>query len=550
MNIVELIKTKAKSTPFKKAVIYQNARMNHRGLYSHYTYQDLDRESDALAHTFEKMVIKQKTKVLLFIRPSLEFPLVVFTLFKIGAIPILIDPGMGLKNLLRAIKEVRPDVLIAVPIVHLIRQVFRHVFKSVRLSISTGGFGFFTYSLDKMIRRKQAHGIPKEYPFFHATDEDLAAILFTSGGTGKPKGVCYTHGIFASQVLQLKEIFSLNETDKDMPGFPLFSLTTIAMGVTSVIAPMNPSKPARVDPKLLVDTILEQGVTTLGGSPVIWEKVANYCMEQDIKLPSIKSIMMFGAPVPEKILRDFQIILPAGETYTPYGATECLPVSVISGLEVIHKTSEYSRKGKGTCVGYPAPRTTIKIIQVSDEVISHLHECVFLRPFEIGEIIVTGPQVTPSYYEAAKNTRLAKIYTDQEDVWHRMGDLGYLDDDGKLWFCGRKAHHFAINKTTFYSIPSEAIFNAHPDIKRTALVSLGEDVGIVIERYDRKTRLQDSELLQFKTELLQLAKQEDHTKTIDNFFLHKDFPVDPRHNIKIDRQYLSRYFSQHIEKRL
>jgi len=339
----------------------------------------------------------------------------------------------------------------------------------------------------------------------------------------------------------------------DMPGFPLFCLMTMAMGVTSVIPPMNPSKPARCDPRKLYETINDQGVTTMGGSPAIWERLADYCETKHLRLPSVKHMMMFGAPVPPKILADFRSILINGKAHTPYGATECLPVTTITGDEVIEKTLQESKRGKGTCVGYPAPETEVKVIAQTSEAIKNIGDCKELGPGEVGEIIVSGNQVTPQYYNLRHQTSLAKIAGNEDGrLWHRMGDLGYFDSHGMLWFCGRKAHQIAGASSHFYSIPCEAIFNQHPEIKRTALISIGGKgndckPALVIERKDHKCRLGSKKKRFFKDELLKLAQSYHHTKAIDTFFLHKSFPVDPRHNIKIDRGSLGEHFLQNQE---
>ncbi|MFK7822985.1 MAG: fatty acid CoA ligase family protein [Oligoflexales bacterium] len=553
MNIVELIKIQAKKNPYKKAVIFPNGRdLYRRYTYTHYTYQAIEKDAEALAYSFQQLGVKKGTLVLLFLKPSLEFPLVVFALFKIGAIPIMIDPGMGKKNLLTAIAEVKPQLLIAEPVVHVMRRFYPEQFKSIKNTITTGRFGISASSLRNLLKKGRKLAV---YPFptFSATADDLAAILFTSGGTGKPKGVCYTHGIFATQVRLLKQLFCMSEQDVDMPGFPLFCLMTMAMGVTSVIPPMNPSKPVQCDPRKLFEAINDQGVTTMGGSPAIWERLAGYCKQKNLNLPSVKHLMMFGAPVPPGILADFRQILINGQTYTPYGATECLPVTSISGNDVIEDTLNASKQGKGTCVGFPAPETEVKVVAQTSQIIKSLSDCKELGPGEIGEIIVAGNQVTPQYYGLKQQTAFAKIEDKKNGrLWHRMGDLGYFDPQGMLWFCGRKAHQIESESLPFYSIPCEAIFNLHPEIKRTALISIGAKgvstiPALVIERKDHKCNLRSKKRRLFKDELLSLAKSYKHTEAIDTFFLHKSFPVDPRHNIKIDRSALGEHFIQHQE---
>jgi acyl-CoA synthetase (AMP-forming)/AMP-acid ligase II len=367
---------------------------------------------------------------------------------------------------------------------------------------------------------------------------DYAAILFTSGGTGIPKGVLYTHGILHAQTDALQTMFNLNEKEIDIPGFPLFALFTLAMGMTSVIPDMDPTKPAQCDPKKIVKNILDHKATFVAGSPSIWERVGDYCISHKIQLPSVKYVVMFGAPVRTKIHEIFKSILINGDTYTPYGATECLPVSLISGSEILGKTKSATESGAGTCIGKAIAKTEIKIIKSSD---IPMESFVSLPANEIGEIIVTGDQVTPAYFEMESETKKAKILVDGK-LWHRMGDVGYLDELNNLWFLGRKTHQVIVDsKTTHYPIRIEAIFNKHPLIKRSALIklSIGGDIfpGLVIERKDKSTKLDKK----FRSELMAIASSSSYTKMIDHFFLHPSFPVDVRHNIKIDRVRLSNW---------
>lgn len=544
MNITQLVYQNAIRFPQKKAVV---APVSYdacgRICYSHYTYEQFVSESKNLSSRLQELKINKGSKVLLFVKPSLEFSLLVFSLFSIGAIPILIDPGIGRKNLLAAIKKVKPSVLIGEPIVHWFKKFFPGSFSTVELSITTKKASFLTSRVSLTQILKKGVQFPVSQPLSEIEANQTAAIVYTSGATGAPKGVVYTHGMFFQQVQLLRKVLPRFEEEVDLSCFPLFSLFAIAMGMTSVIPWLDAAKPASADPKLLLRHIQDQGVSLGTGSPAIWQRLANHCIDNKVEIPGLRAVMMFGAPVSLKLHEQLSKVLPNGTTYTPYGATECLPVSWISGEDILEKYAERMRSGEGTCVGLSVPETSIRI----------LDDCEELPPFEVGEIVVSGLQATEEYFEDEGASKKSKIY-EEGRFWHRMGDLGYKDNEGLLWFCGRKVHKVQALKETFYPINCEAIFNHHPLVKRSALIRLSEGnssrPAIVIERADKKTDLSEKEKNFLRSGLLALARAFEHTKTIDTFFLYKEFPVDCRHNIKIDRIFLSNYFECRRESRI
>lgn len=539
MNIAEKIDRHVERAPDKQALFYP---LGDTDAYESLTLRELSEKASQVASSLHALGVRKGSKVLLFVRPSLDFPVIAYALFKLGAVSILIDPGMGRKNLFNCIEEVTPDVLIAVPEVFIGRRLFPKVFSSVKTMILCEGPSAFKSWLARVInpgviklrdllsRGEEAFDTTKVSP------GELAAIVFTSGGTGRPKGVEYSHGIYCYQVDVLQKTYGLSENDIDLPAFPLFALFSLAMGMSVVIPDMDPTKPAKACPKRLVSHIKRKSVTFAGGSPAIWERVAEYCVAENIELPSLKSLMMFGAPVASKIHKDFVGVLVRGTTYTPYGATECLPVSTISGKEILEsRLWEKTDEGKGTCVGYSSLGTEIKIIEQTEDAVESLEDVTELKALEIGEIIVKGRQVTKQYYLNPEKTRFAKIY-DGEDVWHRMGDLGYLDMNGRLWFCGRMVHAIKVDEQRLCSVTTEAHFNVHPLVKRSALIDYGPQnntkPGLVIEKKPGASGAQ------IRKDLLEISKTQKLDHLITEFFSDDHFPVDVRHNIKIDRKKL------------
>ena len=548
MNILTKIATHAKKNPLQKALIVPKRRGFFKKKEKSITFSQLIEETKNLSEQLKLAGLEEKDRVLLFVRPSLYFPVIVLSLLKLKVIPIFIDPGMKKKFLFKAIKEASPKGLIAEAEIHWLALFFPKVFATCKIRMTTSSFSFSknVLKLPTLLKKKLVH---KELDTSCSQAEDTAAIIFTSGGTGIPKGVEYTQKMLTQQAEILAQNFAIDQKERDLSGFPPFSLLANSLGVTSVIAPLNPSRPAKVKPKVLLETLEDYKISFASGSPAIWYKLAYYCLEKKKTLPQLKSLLMFGAPVQTKMHHLYKNIMPNGETYTPYGATECLPMSSISGSEIRNQTANKTKEGSGTCLGKALSGTQIKIIEENANYKDLSRTLVEKKPFEIGEIAVCAAQMSSRYFLNAKANQESKIKNREDgSLWHRMGDMGYKDDDDRLWFCGRKAHHFIIKNKKFFSIPYEMVFNEHPDIKRCALIKItcisskDEKASLVIERIDQKTFLGREKKLTFRKELETLAAKFCHEEQVKDFYLYNNFPVDTRHNIKIDRLKLQDIF--------
>jgi acyl-CoA synthetase (AMP-forming)/AMP-acid ligase II len=472
------------------------------------------------------------------VKPGFEFIALTFALFRMGAIPVLIDPGMGILNLLNCVKQAEPDAMIGEPKAHLVRIFKGKYFSSIKFLITVGKKFLWEGTTLNAIRDNET----SDFSPVMSKKEDPAAILFTSGSTGIPKGVLYLHGMFMSQVEHIKSCYGIGEKDVDMPAFPLFALFSAAIGMTCVIPDINMAKPAKANPKKIVDAIVNYKVTTSFGSPAIWNRVGEYCLKRRVSLPSIQRILMAGAPVPAHILEKFTHILSAdADSFIPYGATEALPVTSISGRERL-KTEEKSKKGAGTCVGRPLPGVTVQIIKIIEGPTPAMKDNLLLSAGEKGEIIVKGNIVTREYFRMKEQTALTKI-SDGHSLWHRMGDLGYFDEKGLLWFCGRKDQRVITNNKTLYTVPCEAVFNQHPKVYRSALVGIGEKKRqrpvIIIEPKKGEMPWFPLSRKKFTNELLEMGQKFEHTREIFEVLFYSSFPVDIRHNVKISREKLS-----------
>ena len=505
------------------------------GSISKITFQQIEQDSNRLADGLYRTGMAKGDRVLMMVPSGIDFISLTFALFKLGAVPVLIDPGLGRRNVLNCIATAQPKGMIAVPLAHAARKIFPKAFKGIELNVTVGRRWFWGGTTLNAIR----HQGEMDFKSAPVQPDDPAAILFTSGSTGPSKGVLYSHRMFYQQVELLRRMFGIEQGEMDLPTFPLFALFGVALGMTCVIPDMDPTRPAGVDPEKIVGHIKEYNVTNSFGSPALWNTISKYCLEKNIQLPTLRRIMMAGAPVPGNLLERFdRILLPDALIHTPYGATEALPVAAISHREILNETWQQTREGKGTCVGKAVDGLTLKIIKISDEAIEEWDDSLAVSNGTIGEVVVQGPWVTRQYFNLENATRLAKI-RDGENFWHRMGDVGYLDDENRLWFCGRKSHRVQTAEGTLFTIPCEAIFNTHEKVKRSALVGVGpagnQTPVIVIEA---KGTINKKTLTE---ELLTLGASHAITQPIRQVLYHPAFPVDIRHNAKIGREQLARW---------
>ena len=540
LNIAAHLPRMAGTRPDQLAVIHPS------GGGTQLTFRQLNEECDRYAWGLHRLGIGRGTRTVLMVRPGPEFFSLTFALFKLGAVPILIDPGMGKANLLACIEEAAPEAFIAIPLAQAARVLRPHAFRTVKTAVTVGRRWFWGGPTLARIRES----LWREFPCAPTKANDAAAILFTSGSTGAPKGVRYEHGMFDAQVRALRDYYVIREGEVDLPAFPLFALFSVAMGVTIVIPDMDPAHPARVDPETFVAEIQAHRVTQSFGSPAIWDRVGRHCAERNLTLPSLTRVLMAGAPVSPAILERIQRILPVtADAHTPYGATEALPVSSITAREVLAETAALTRAGKGTCVGKALPGITLRVIRISDGAIPSWDDRLVLPRGEIGEIAVKGSVVTREYFRREQATALAKI-PDGHSWWHRMGDVGYLDGQDRLWFCGRKADRVRTAQGTLFTVPCEAIFNQHPDVFRSALVGIGpagqQRPVIVIEPHPEKFPPTAGATARFTNDLLRLGSANPLTAGITSVLFHRAFPVDVRHNVKISRDKLALWAAEHL----
>jgi acyl-CoA synthetase (AMP-forming)/AMP-acid ligase II len=545
MNVACRLKIQAESNPNQIAIASatDRYRANQTRTYRTITLRDLDARSSSIAAGLQAMGIGPGKRIGLLVRFGEEFITLVFALLKAGATMVLVDPGMGKKNLIRCLEATEPDGFVAIPMAHAIVKVLSSRFPKAKLNVMVGPRIPF---LPSMTVSKLEASRESDYrdPIQDWSAE--SAIIFTTGSTGPPKGVLYSHKTFLSQIELISSHYGIERGGIDLSCFPLFGLFNAVMGTTTILPDMDPTRPADVDPPRLLDAIDHWQINQSFGSPALWNRLGRYCEQTGRKVPSLTRVLSAGAPVPPNVMQRMRnAIHPDAMFFTPYGATEALPIASIESRTVLGETAAATRAGGGTCVGNRFPSIEWRVIKITDSPLTNIDETESLPPGEIGELVVTGPVISERYVTRTDQNALHKL-NDGGRVWHRMGDVGYLDSQDRFWFCGRKSHRVQTKLGTIFTETIEGIANTHPEIYRSALVGTGsapeQTPLVILEPVSRPSASQEQQVVR---EVQSILASNPASKNIDKVVVYPTkLPTDIRHNSKIFREQLTEWANQ------
>lgn len=503
--------------------------------------EDLERRSSSIAAGLQSMGIGPGKRIGLLVRFGEDFIALVFAVLKSGATLVLIDPGMGRKNLIECLAATQPDGFIAIPMAHTILRFFQSRFPNAKLNVTAGRWlpGLPGVTLDALERHS-----PQDLRLPPTQRDHPAAIIFTTGSTGPPKGVLYTHGTFNAQIDQVAGHYQIKPGGRDLSCFPLFGLFNAVMGTTTILPDMNPIRPADVDPIRLLDAIDQWQINQSFGSPALWTKVGGFCAESGRRVESLRCVLSAGAPVPPRILEQVRAAMhPDGCMYTPYGSTEALPIASIESRTVLHETAALTRQGAGTCVGNPFSGIRWRVIAIEDGPMDDIAKTRELPVGEIGELMVSGPVVSKTYMTRPDQNAIHKV-KDGQEIWHRMGDVGYIDAQNRFWFCGRKTHRVITGSRVLFTETIEAIVNANPEIYRSALIGTGE-LGwqtpmVIVEPWPKGTNGRKLRNDQLPEAVLKQLQANPSSQAVERVVVYPTkLPTDIRHNSKIFREKLT-----------
>ncbi|MEV5832442.1 fatty acid CoA ligase family protein [Nocardia sp. NPDC052112] len=512
------------------------------------TFAELGARVEAYAAAFERIGITKGVKTIVMIEPDPDLFAVIFALFRVGAVPVVVDPGMGVRRMLHCFRSVGAEAFIGIPLAHLVRLAARRTFGSVHVHVTAGRSFWGGHTLLAM-RRTPGAVAPE---IAHAPD-DLLMIAFTTGSTGPAKGVEFTRAGFAASLRVIEQLHGRPTGFVSLTSVPLFGIFDLLHGAHVVLGPVDPVRVSKVDPALLSDVVRSFQATDITASPALLGPLGDYLTCTGTTLPSLVRVISMGAPANLAALAGVRAALgESARVFTTYGATEALPLTTLEWSE-LDETRKQTAEGAGTCVGRPVAEsgstgstneTRVRIIAISDDEIPTWHGDLVLAPGQIGEIVATGAQVSTAYHRNPAADARNKIDETGPDGtvrrWHRVGDLAWQDDSGRLWFCGRAAQRVRAAAGDLFTVQCEQIFNTHPDVHRTALVGVGAPgAQIPVLCFELRSGVAESEIPRVQRELWSIAREREFTRSIKVFRAHPGFPVDIRHNAKIGREELA-----------
>ncbi|MFD7626791.1 fatty acid CoA ligase family protein [Streptomyces sp. NPDC059851] len=634
-SLAGLLERNARAHPHKPAVIHPDGPRRVPGArsagpaqapaggpahvpeYGTLTYGELQAAVEELAAGFTRAGITKGTKTVLMAPPGPELFALVFALFRIGAVPVVVDPGMGVRRMLHCYRTVGAEAFIGPPLAHLVRLLGRRTFAGIRVPVTLGRHRLGRARTLTAVRALGADSARRgDTARVAAGRDDLLMIGFTTGSTGPAKGVEYTHRMALSIARQIEAVHGRTSEDTSLVTLPFYGVLDLVYGSTLVLAPLAPARVAQADPELVVDALERFGVTTMFASPALLRTLAEHLTAAAPgrhPLPDLRCVVGGGAPVPDSTVAALRRVLDEkARIHVTYGATEVLPITSIEATEILGDpadagagaatgtsggagTAARAAEGAGTCVGRPVPGTRIAILPVTDGPLPRLGAGTRLPAGRVGEIAVHGDSVSPRYHRSPEADRLHKVLDDAASAadaaardaadtaaagdgtpprtWHRTGDLGYLDEEGRLWFCGRAAQRVRAEHRDLHTVRCEGVFNAHPLVRRTALVGIadstttgtgtaadsgwgrgrgGDRVGQRPQRpvvcVETEADLDAGTWQRTVAELRDLARAHAPTTGLESedFLRHPGFPVDIRHNAKIGREELARWAERRL----
>lgn len=509
-NIVARLAARAALHPDRAAIVYY-----HGGQAERVSFGELAARVATVGASLRAHGVGKGDRVLIFVPMSAELYAVMLGVLHAGGTAVFVDAWADRKRLDAAVRLAAPKAFVGSWKAQLLR-VMSPAIRGIAAHFVAGGRALRS-------ARPDAAAV--------ASAEDPALITFTTGSTGAPKAAVRTQGFLWAQHEALAAHLQLREDDVDMPTLPIFVLNNLALGVTSVIPDFDPRQPAEIDAARVWAQMVAEGVSSTTGSPAFYERLVEHAEKISEKIP-VRALFTGGAPVLPPLAKRLAERV-AGEAHVIYGSTEAEPISGIEMNALLAARDVDGRGRRGICVGHPVPQTTVRIIRAEDGVLEVPADgigALEVAPGETGEIVVSGDHVLRGYLNDPAAERAAKL-RDGERVWHRTGDGGRFDGEGRLWLMGRVRERVRRADAVWWGLPAETAALTHELVRHAAYLGVGEPGSqravLVVETerpLDEATRA---------TIIVRVAPH-----PVDELRRVERIPRDPRHASKTDTEQL------------
>jgi acyl-CoA synthetase (AMP-forming)/AMP-acid ligase II len=460
--------------------------------------------------------VRAGDRVLVFVPMSVDLYVTLLGTLHAGAVAVFVDAWADRRRLEAAVRAAAPVAFIGSRRASLLRWFSAEVRRIPRA---------YTPSSAALARRVGGAAV--------AVEPDAPALVtFTTGSTGAPKAAERTHAFLLAQHRALAAHIAPRDDDVDMPTLPVFVLSNLALGVSSVIPDADPRRPADIDPRRVHRQIVREGVTTSSGSPAFYERLAAWCEHSGETLP-LRALFTGGAPVLPPLARRLQAVV-RGTVNVVYGSTEAEPIAGITADEM----TALDGTADGVCVGRPVPEIQLRLVRPHDAPIT-LSESEW-GEWDVaggpGEIVVAGAHVLRGYVGDPDADRRNKI-RDGTTIWHRTGDAGRLDQDGRLWLLGRVRERVVRDGVVWWPLPAEVRALDVEGVTHAAYVGasdarMGKRAVLVVESDPGRARALEPEL-----------RQALDPWPLDELRVVTRIPRDPRHASKTDLETLRRHLA-------
>lgn len=520
MNVALMSRERARDMPGAPALI--DAR---RGTSRVLTFAEVERAAAQAARLMLEAGLQPGDAVLMLHPVSAELYVALLAVMRSGLVAMFIDPGAGREHIERCCRQYPPRALIASPRAHLLRLVSPGI---ARIPVKFSVGGWVPGAVDFTRYRALAPGLA----LVACEANTPALITFTSGSAGPPKAVQRTHGFLLTQHGVLERCLAPAVGDVQLTTLPMFVLSNLASGVTTVIPDADLRQPGRIGPAPVARQIAHHGVNRIVASPAFLERIVSYCETQHTALDQITAVFTGGAPVFPGLMRRLQSAMPRARIVAVYGSTEAEPIAHVAWDEISADDKARMLAGKGLLAGRSIPDIELRIVPAHLEITPAGYDAaqfaaVTLGAGEAGEIVVSGGHVLSGYLNG-HGDRETK-FSAAGKIWHCTGDLGYRAADGRLWLLGRCGAEIRDGRGVLYPFAVECAAQDHAAIRRAALAAVGSRRILIVETADNI----DNSVLDELGRSLQWA-------AIDAIGVLPALPVDYRHNSKIDYPELQR----------